>query len=132
MGKNMDLSSTKDDFISDNYGDGSSSLDYWKNISKDDVKAITREQTRSSKERQEKIESLYPVFTREQIPLQELVPADEGWNFFPAQNNGVLEELMKNIVVYGQLTPAIVWQQPNDTYIILGGAYEISGYPEAS
>lgn len=121
MSKKMDLSSTKDNFISDNYGDGTSSLDYWTNLSKDDVKELNGEQTKASKERQEKIESLYPVFTREQILLKDLVPADDGWNFFPAQNNGVLEELMKNIVVYGQLTPAIVWKQPNGTYTILGG-----------
>lgn len=121
MSKKMDLSSTKDNFISDNYGDGTSSLDYWKNLTKDDVKELNGEQTKASKERQEKIESLYPVFTREQVLLKDLVPADEGWNFFPAQNNGVLEELMKNIVVYGQLNPAIVWKQPNGTYTILGG-----------
>lgn len=121
MSKKMNLSSTMDNFISDNYGDGTSSLDYWTNLSKDDVKELNGEQTKASKERQEKIERLYPVFTREQILLQDLVPADEDWNFFPAQNNGVLEELMKNIVVYGQLTPAIVWKQPNGTYTILGG-----------
>ena len=121
MSKKIDLSSTKDNFISDNYGDGAASLDYWKNLTKDDVKELNGEQTKASKERQEKIESLYPVFTREQVMLKDLVPADEGWNFFPAQNNGVLEELMKNIVVYGQLTPAIVWKQPNGTCIILGG-----------
>ncbi|SHL02520.1 ParB-like nuclease domain-containing protein [Selenomonas ruminantium] len=121
MSKKMDLSSTMDNFISDNYGDGASSLDYWTNLSQDDVKELNGEQAKASKERQEKIESLYPVFSREQILLEKLVPADEGWNFFPAQNNGVLEELMKNIVVYGQLTPAIVWKQPNGTYTILGG-----------
>ena len=90
MSKKMDLSSTKDNFISDNYGDGNSSLDYWTNLTKDDVKELNGEQTKASKERQEKIESLYPVFTREQVLLKDLVPADEGWNFFPAQNNGVL------------------------------------------
>ena len=121
MSKKMDLSSTKDNFISDKYGDGNTGLDYWTNLSKDNVKEITGEQTKASKERQEKIESLYPVFTREQILLKDMVPADDGWNFFPAQNKGMLEELMKNIVVYGQLTPAIVWKQLNGTYTILGG-----------
>ena len=121
MSKKMDLSSTKDNFISDNYGDGMSSLDYWTSLSKEDVKELSGEQTKASKERQEKIESLYPVFSRKKILLKDLVPADEEWNFFPAQNNGVLEELMKNIVVYGQLTPGIVWKQPNGKYIILGG-----------
>ena len=104
MSKKMDLSSTKDNFISDNYGDGTSSLDYWTNLTPDDVKELNGEQTKASKERQEKIESLYPVFTREQVILKDLVPADEGWNFFPAQNNGVLEELMMMLMlVFGRM-----------------------------
>lgn len=121
MSKKMDFSSTKDNFISDNYGDVTASLDYWTKLTKDDVAELNGEQSRATKERQEKIESLYPIFTREQVPLPNLVPAAEEWNFFPAQNNGVLEELMKNIVVYGQLNPAIVWKQLDGTYTILGG-----------
>lgn len=96
-------------------------LNYWANLSKENVKKPAEEQVKASAERQKKIESLYPIFTREQIAINSLVPANEEWNFFPSQENGVLEELMENIAVYGQLSPAIVWEQKNGTYMILGG-----------
>lgn len=120
MSKKQDLSASMSNFVADSYGN-ESNIDYWSNLTKNDVKEDTPEQKAASAERQEKIEKLYPTFTRKQVPLTALAPARDGWNFFPNQDNGVLEELMKNIAVYGQLSPAIVWEQPDGTYMILGG-----------
>lgn len=92
---------------------------YWKSLSEDDVQPDKQKQV--SDERQQEIEKLYPVFTREHIPVEKLLPANEEWNFFPSQSKDTLDEMMKNIVVYGQLSPAIVWAQPDGNYMILGG-----------
>ncbi len=95
--------------------------DFLKSLSKDSVKEVDQEQKQASEERQKQIESLYPTFTRRRVPLAALFPASDKWNFFPVQDDGALQELMKNIAVYGQLSPAIVWEQPDGTCMILGG-----------
>lgn len=90
----------------------------WNEFNKDNVKEKTDAKT---KNRSKEIEKLYPKFVSKKIPLEKLIPANEQWNFFPEQNTDTMIELMKNIVVYGQLTPAIVWEQSNGKYMILGG-----------
>ena len=98
-----------------------SNPEYWKSLNQENVPPQSKENLVSSQKQQEKIETLYPVFSRKRIPLGKLVPADENWNFFPEQGQGMLRELMENIVAYGQLSPAIVWKQTDGTYMILGG-----------
>jgi len=95
--------------------------EYWQNLKAEDVPQMSAQEKKQRDEQQARIEGLYPSFTRKKLKLDELVPASVNWNFFPQQNDGVLEELMQNIVAYGQLTPAIVWQQEDGKYMILGG-----------
>ena len=118
--KNMWVANEEDDFIPDDVAD-ESQMDYWLNLDKEKVKKIEPEKMEASEERQKQIESIYPVFTREKVSIDDLTPAKKEWNFFPSQENGVLEELMENIAVYGQLSPAIVWKQKDGKHMILGG-----------
>lgn len=72
-------------------------------------------------ERAKKLKELYPDSYEKDIPLTQLVPAPAEWNFFPHWNNEQIAELMENISVYGQLSPALVWEQADGSYMILGG-----------
>ena len=92
---------------------------FWKSM--DDKTNLPKENLNDEKQRQATLEQVYPHFTRKQIPLEKLIPANDKWNFFPAQNNNAIIDLMKNIVAYGQLAPAIVWEQSDGNYMILGG-----------
>ena len=94
---------------------------YWSSFNEDNVAPVSAEQQKEVSNHQEQLEKMYPVFERKQIPLGEIIPSKAEWNFFPNQDNTILEDLMKNIVVYGQLSPAIVWEQPEGKYMLLGG-----------
>ena len=85
-----------------------------------EIKAPTAAEQQKNRERTQTIDAMYP-FTNEYIPLQKLRPAKPEWNFFPAQNVQMLSDLVGNIAMYGQTTPARVWKQTDGTYIILGG-----------
>lgn len=85
-----------------------------------EIKAPTAEEKKVSTEQRQKIDAIYP-FTSEYIPLDKLCSAPDEWNFFPAQNAEMISELVGNIALYGQTTPARVWKQADGTYMILGG-----------
>lgn|GEM_PF-1234317 len=85
-----------------------------------EIKEPTAEERKASTEQQKKIDAIYP-FTSEYIPLDKLRKAPDEWNFFPAQNAEMISELVGNIALYGQTTPARVWKQADGTYMILGG-----------
>lgn len=98
--------------------------DYWKQLAvtgKETVAPISAEDKQKSDEQLKQIEQLYPKYHMEQVEITKLIPAKEEWNFFPKQDKTILTELMKNLVAYGQLSPALVWKQVNGTYMILGG-----------
>ena len=95
--------------------------DYWASFSEDNVSPESPETKEASEQRREAIAKMYPKFEHRRIKLDRIIPAKAEWNFFPSQNKTILDELMKNIVVYGQLSPVIVWQQDDDTYMLLGG-----------
>lgn len=88
---------------------------------KETVAPVSKEKQAENKEREKKIRELYPDFYEQDIPLDKLVFAPEEWNFFPRWDNQMMTELMENIAVYGQLSPALVWDQGDGTYMILGG-----------
>lgn len=98
--------------------------DYWKQLSatgKESVAPISAEEKMKSDAQLKQIERLYPKYHMEKVDISKLVPAKEEWNFFPKQDKTILTELMRNLVAYGQLSPALVWKQINGTYMILGG-----------
>ncbi|HCB93862.1 MAG TPA: hypothetical protein DEP57_08695 [Selenomonas sp.] len=98
--------------------------DYWKQLSvtgKDTVAPISSEERKKSDEGLKQIEKLYPKYHMEKVDISKLIPAKEKWNFFPKQDKTILTELMKNLVAYGQLSPALVWKQDDGSYMILGG-----------
>lgn len=86
----------------------------------EEIKPAPVEEQKANTERQQKIDAMFP-FTNEHIPLEKLRPANPEWNFFPAQNAEMISELVGNIALYGQTSPARVWKQADGTYIILGG-----------
>ena len=69
----------------------------------------------------ERISVLYPSHYEMQIPLEQLFPAPDVWNFFPKPDHETMRRLMQSILDYGLLHPAIVWQQEDGRYMILGG-----------
>lgn len=89
---------------------------YFKSLAHKEAPPVSREET----ERQQKIEGLYPSFRQKAIPLEDLFPAPPEWNYFK-KSPALVEELMKNIAIYGQQSPAIVWEQADGRYMILGG-----------
>lgn len=62
-----------------------------------------------------------PARKNVKIALDKLVPAKEEWNFFPEPDQETAILIAKSIYQQGQLAPAIVWEQENGTYMILGG-----------
>ena len=70
---------------------------------------------------QEYINTLEPAQKNVQIALENLVPAKDEWNFFPAPDQETAILIAKSIYQQGQLAPAIVWQQEDGNYMILGG-----------
>ena len=99
--------------------------DYWRQLTEsggeEQIAPISADDKKKADEQLRQIERLYPKYHTEQVDISKLVPAKEEWNFFPKQDKNVLTELMQNLVVYGQLSPALVWKQLNGTYMILGG-----------
>lgn len=85
------------------------------------VAPVSQAVRQETSDREKKIKELYPDFYEKDIPLEKLVFAPKEWNFFPAWNSEKMAELMENISVYGQLAPALVWEQEDGTYMILGG-----------
>lgn len=73
------------------------------------------------KEIDERIQALYPSQYEKKIPIDQLVPAPDAWNFFPQPDRETMQRLMQSILDYGLLHPGIVWQQEDGTYMILGG-----------
>lgn len=55
------------------------------------------------------------------IPLDELVSAPKGWNFFEPPCAEAKGNIIKSIRRYGLWNPITVWEQEDGTYMILGG-----------
>lgn len=70
---------------------------------------------------QKYINDLQPAEMNVRISLDKLVPAKDEWNFFPAPDTETAILIAKSIYHQGQLAPAIVWQQEDGNYMILGG-----------
>lgn len=70
---------------------------------------------------QEYINTLEPYQKNIQISLKNLRPAKDDWNFFPEPDRETAILIAKSIYQQGQLAPAIVWEQEDGTYMILGG-----------
>lgn len=70
---------------------------------------------------QKYINDLQPAGMNVRISLDKLVPAKDEWNFFPAPDTETAILIAKSIYHQGQLAPAIVWQQEDGNYMILGG-----------
>ena len=75
----------------------------------------------AASEETKRIEALYPDKTQQNISLDQLIPAPAEWNFFPDVDRQTMKDLMQSIIDYGVLHPIIVWEQPDHTYMILGG-----------
>ena len=106
------------------YDNDSSLPEYdWMKIAsgEETVAPISNEDRDRSEQQLHEIEKLYPQYHTEMVPISKLIPAKEEWNFFPNQDKTILTDLMKNLVAYGQLSPALVWKQENGSYMILGG-----------
>lgn len=106
------------------YDDESSLPNYdWMKIASGEeaVAPISNEDRDRNEQQLHEIEKLYPQYHTEMVPISKLIPAKEEWNFFPNQDKTILTDLMKNLVAYGQLSPALVWKQENGSYMILGG-----------
>ena len=55
------------------------------------------------------------------IPLEDLIPAPEEWNFYPPADNETIMKMMESFAQYGQLKVAIVRDEGNGKYMIIGG-----------
>ena len=62
-----------------------------------------------------------PAKKNVKIALDKLVPAKDDWNFFPEPDKETAILIAKSIYQQGQLAPAVVWEQENGNYMILGG-----------
>lgn len=111
----------------DAYDDEGLDVDYLvgltkkREAAKEEIPPVSPKLQQEERERQQKLKELYPDFLERDIPLEKLVGAPAEWNFFPQWNREQMTELMENIAVYGQLSPALVWEQEDGTYMILGG-----------
>lgn len=90
------------------------------NSDKKDLKTENKLQT-TAQEATKKIERLFPSRHDISIPLEELTPAPDDWNFFQLPDIETLKLIAESIYYQGQLAPALVWKQPNGQYMILGG-----------
>lgn len=62
-----------------------------------------------------------PARKNVKITLDKLIPAKDDWNFFPEPDKETAILIAKSIYKQGQLAPAIVWEQADGNYMILGG-----------
>lgn len=67
------------------------------------------------------VDTWEPAKKNVKIALDKLMPAKEEWNFFPEPDQETAILIAKSIYQQGQLAPAIVWEQEDGTYMILGG-----------
>lgn len=64
------------------------------------------------------------------IPLDKLVSAPKEWNFFSQPNKIQYENIVSSINTYGLFHPITVWEQDNDTYMILGGHTRLKAFKD--
>ena len=55
------------------------------------------------------------------IKRDKLIPAPESWNFYAPLNETKMTELIESIQNKGLLHPIVVWEQSDETYMILSG-----------
>lgn len=62
------------------------------------------------------------------IDRDKLINAPESWNFYSRLEESKMTELIESIEDKGLLHPIVVWQQPDDTYMILSGHNRNAAY----
>lgn len=62
-----------------------------------------------------------PKFTNINIPLDKLVPASEEFNPYPSADDKTIEKIKASIYKSGQLTVALVREQEDGNFTIIGG-----------
>ena len=55
------------------------------------------------------------------IPITMLRPAPEEWNIFPKASQEKVQQISESIRQYGMFHNVTVWEQPDRTFMILGG-----------
>lgn len=63
-----------------------------------------------------------------EVELDKLIVAPNEWNFYRPLSDNKMTELIESIGSKGLLTPIIVWEQENDTYMILAGHNRVRAY----
>lgn len=62
------------------------------------------------------------------IPIANIVPAPEEWNFYRPLSNDKMTELIESILSKGLLNPIVVWEQAGGTYMNLAGHNRVKAY----
>ena len=65
---------------------------------------------------------------RDSIPLEELIPASDEWNFYEEYTPDKMEELIESILSVGLLQPIVVWKRSDNKYMILAGHNRYKAY----
>lgn len=63
-----------------------------------------------------------------EISVDKLIPAPKEWNFYSPLSDDKREELVESILTKGLLTPIVVWEQPDGTFMILAGHNRVEAY----
>lgn len=63
-----------------------------------------------------------------QIDIDVLIDAPDDWNFYSKLDDDSMVELVESILNNGLLSPIIVWEQTNHTYMILAGHNRVEAY----
>lgn len=64
------------------------------------------------------------------IPLSQLTPAPDEWNFYSPLPDGKFIELLDSIQSTGLLHPIVVWQRPSGEKMVLSGHNRLRAYRE--
>lgn len=62
------------------------------------------------------------------INIDKLIDANPDWNFFPRISEDKMLEMIFSILENGLFNPIIVWEQPDDKYMILSGHNRTEAY----
>lgn len=62
------------------------------------------------------------------VEINSIRPAPNEWNFYKPLSQDKMEELLESITQKGLLVPIIVWEQKDDSYIVLSGHNRLKAY----
>ena len=65
--------------------------------------------------------TVIPKFVDIKIPLDKIIPAPESFNPYPPADEETLDKMKESIFKYGQLKVSVVREQPDGTFMIIGG-----------